>query len=438
MGAISGLIGTAGGAGGTGYSSPQGASIVRPATDTQAQTSYGNVQNSMDAQQALLQALQNQQGVQNQSQVYNQLQNVAAGQGPNPAQAMLNQSTGQNVSNQAALMAGQRGAASNVGLMARQAAQQGANLQQQAVGQGSTMQAQQALNAINSAGSMANTQAANQIGQTNANTSAAQSEQQNILNSIAQSNSASAGMQSNLNTTNAALAGATMGAGASVLGGAGAGSAAGIMAAAAEGGEVSKLKMADGGEASAFMGSGPQSKFGQFLISQANISPMQDAPLDMSAAREGQKNLEKGAQDLGKALTKPGKESPTTTGQAQPWELGGETAGGPMDAGSPMSAEMFAAKGGTVPAMVSPGEIRIHAKDVKKVAEGKKSPLDGEKFKGKPNVPGAKNSYANDIIPKSLNEGDIILPRSVTQAKHPHWAAHKFVSAIMANRKAGR
>jgi len=69
---------------------------------------------------------------------------------------------------------------------------------------------------------------------------------------------------------------------------------------------------------------------------------------------------------------------------------------------------------------------------VPKVAKGEKSPLAGEKIPGKPKVGGAKNSYANDTVPKSLNEGDIILPRSVTQAKNPHWAAHKFVSAIMA------
>lgn len=74
-----------------------------------------------------------------------QYQNIANGTGPNPAQAMLNQSTGQNVQNQAALMAGQRGAGSNVGLMAREAAQQGAATQQQAVGQGASMQAQQQI-----------------------------------------------------------------------------------------------------------------------------------------------------------------------------------------------------------------------------------------------------------------------------------------------------
>jgi len=99
----------------------------------------------------------------------NQLQNVALGQGPNPAQAMLAQTTGANVANQAALMAGQRGASANSGLLARQAAQQGANTQQQAVGQGATLQANQSLNALNNMGNIYGTQAgaANQFYGTN-------------------------------------------------------------------------------------------------------------------------------------------------------------------------------------------------------------------------------------------------------------------------------
>jgi len=91
-----------------------------------------------------------------------------------------------------------------------------------------------------------------------------------------------------------------------------------------------------------------------------------------------------------------------------------------------------AARGGKVPAMVSPGEKYLSPRDVKKVERGANPMEVGEKIPGKPRVKGAKNSYANDTVPKTLEEGGIVLPRSVTQAKHPHWAAHKFVSAIMA------
>ncbi len=105
---------------------------------------------------------QNSQQIQAQQQLLaNALLAQSRGQGPNPAQAALNQSTGQNIANQAALMASQRGSGGNVGLMARQAAQQGGNIQQQAVGQGATMQAQQQLAAQ---GALAQQQAAMQQG----------------------------------------------------------------------------------------------------------------------------------------------------------------------------------------------------------------------------------------------------------------------------------
>ncbi len=232
---IGGLFGTAGGAGGSGFNTPEGANIQSPVTQDQVAGSQTGVGNSLGSSQNLLNALQAQGGAGNQTQVYNQgqtaynklaglngtgtmgqatgqqgalnqalagtngtgkmnaamgqqgalntqlgsangvgvqqggikalqntygqqgntlgqLQGVANGTGPNPAQAMLNQATGQNVANQSAMMAGQRGAGSNVGLMARQAAQQGAATQQQAAGQGATMQANQQLNALGQMG----------------------------------------------------------------------------------------------------------------------------------------------------------------------------------------------------------------------------------------------------------------------------------------------
>lgn len=89
---------------------------------------------------------------QRQQDVYNQQQNLAQallaqsqGQGPNPAQAQLAQNTGNNVQQQAALIASQRGASANPALMARQAAMSGANVQQNSVGQAATLQAQQQI-----------------------------------------------------------------------------------------------------------------------------------------------------------------------------------------------------------------------------------------------------------------------------------------------------
>lgn len=108
-----------------------------------------NAQSYQNVANASAQGTQNQQNVFNQQQALaDQFGQVAAGQGPNPAQAQLAQATGQNVQNQAALMAGQRGAGANAGLLARQIAQQGAATQQNAVGQAATLQAQQSLNAM--------------------------------------------------------------------------------------------------------------------------------------------------------------------------------------------------------------------------------------------------------------------------------------------------
>lgn len=96
-----------------------------------------------------LELLRGQQG-----EVYSQQQNLAQtllaqsqGQGPNPALQALQNQTGQNIQQQTAMMAGQRGASANPALLARQAAMQGANIQQQSVGQAALMQAQQQLQA---------------------------------------------------------------------------------------------------------------------------------------------------------------------------------------------------------------------------------------------------------------------------------------------------
>lgn len=231
MGAIGGLLGTAGGQSGSGIKSAGTVNIQPGTTPGQINAGYSGAQNSLNSQQQLLNQIKAKQGLDVQSQVFNQqqglanqlgnangvsaqvdalnqqqalnnqlaanngaanlgsiygqgqtlanqlsnaggvqnlgsalqsqqalanqqqgtaaqYQGIANGTGPNPAQAALNQSTGQNVANQAALMAGQRGASANVGLLARQAAQQGAATQQQAVGQGATLQAQQQLGAL--------------------------------------------------------------------------------------------------------------------------------------------------------------------------------------------------------------------------------------------------------------------------------------------------
>ena len=147
MAGISGLMGMGGGASGSGFAAPT-------ASSPQLDQAYNQTQQGIGQQQSFVNQLNAQNGLGNQGQVFrqqqglaNQLQGVANGTGPNPALAQLNQTTGQNVANQAAMQAGQRGSSANTGLMV-QAANTGASLQQQAVGQGATLQAQQQFAAM--------------------------------------------------------------------------------------------------------------------------------------------------------------------------------------------------------------------------------------------------------------------------------------------------
>lgn len=184
MGAIAASLGLGGQ--GSGF---QATNATNPAQLTAA---YNQTQQGQQQYQQFLQALQAQNGVQNQSNVYNQLQQVANGQGPNPAQAQLAQATGANVANQAALMAGQRGAGANAGLLARQAAQQGAATQQNAAGQAATLQAQQSLGALNQLSGLSTQQVAQQQGAIQGINQNALQGQQNLI-----------GAQNNTNATNA-------------------------------------------------------------------------------------------------------------------------------------------------------------------------------------------------------------------------------------------
>lgn len=415
----------------------------------QQATSIGDVQNaqkgvgnSLQSQQQLLEALQKQGGLgmqntaaNNQLGLANQLQgangvgvqqgaisglqntagmyqNIANGTGPNPAQAMLNQATGQNVANQAALMAGQRGAGANVGLMARQAAQQGAATQQQAVGQGATMQANQQLNALsglsgtqqaiggmgsnlvnqqgtanNAYANQANQIAGQQIGATTANTQANLANQQQAQNALQGTNNAFVGSQTGVNAGNVDLSKANSAAKQGILGGVM--NAAG--AAFAEGGPVG---MADGGNMTPLMQPnmsvapppGPSSDFGQFMNNQAasptnNIEESEKLTEDKNKYDYNTKGSDALKQGTSKLL------------------------------GS-LGAAAMAAKGGMAK---SGGAVKAKSSSQKAEKEG--------------------DSYKNDKIKAVLSEHEIVLPRSVTLSDDPVGNAAKFVQQALAKRK---
>lgn len=465
-GPLSGLIGQAGGAAGSGFAAPQGANIQQGTTVGNVQGAQAGAANALSGQQGLLAALQGQNGLGQQNAVAQQqnalnaqlnaangvgtqnsaiqglqgaagqYQNIANGTGPNPAQAMLNQQTGQNVANQAALMAGQRGAGSNVGLMARQAAQQGAATQQQAVGQGTTMEAQQRIaglqgltgaeQAIGGLGTsqlgaqqaqqqalanQANLIAGQQIAGTTANTQANLANQQQMQNALAGINTANVSSQGNVNAGNAGLAQTQMKGQQDILGGVmgGAGAALGM----ADGGEVPLVQPVTEQE---FMQAGPRapgptSSFGQFLSGWQEPSEPESAPPapDTSyKANASDDKLKQGSSGLSSAL----------------------------------ATAAMAAKGGLVNAKVSEKEAIIPPE----ITRGPHPVKDSAKFiangggKVEAENPGQKavkkgNSYANDKIPKKIPEGAVVIPRDIMLGKNPVKGSAEFVRKVLEKRK---
>lgn len=439
------LLGTAGGFQGTGVPTPTLAPVQMPIGNSDVGNAQAGVGNSLEAQQNLLRALQGQGGMEMQNtagrnqydlmaqlqgrlpqtggvgnlqNVYGQMQGIANGTGPNPAQAMLNQQTGQNVANQSAMMAGQRGAGSNVGMLARQAGQQGVGIQQQAVGQGATMQANQQLGALGQMGGiaaqqLAAQQAANQayanqanlisgqqVGQTNANTAAQQANQQQMLSGIGAQNQANVSAQGNVNTANAALANAALGNKSAVQGGMfnSAGAMMGMFG-AAHGGEVHK--MAQGGDLTAPMMApsnfnGPQSSFGQFLQQQSQPEYRDDSSglLNMNPLP-----YQGVLQSSGKP--KGGKKPSTGSGQVM--------AG--SDASEMDPNKMYASHGGMAQ---HGGSVTANNPAQKAVAQG--------------------DSYANDKVKAVLSEGEVVIPRSIMQSADPVNEAAKFIAGILAKK----
>lgn len=186
---------------------PAAPSLIDPITGQQIQQDRGTSLGALQQQQQFANQLQGagMQGVDAQQQLLAALQLQAQGGGPNPAQAALNNATGANVANQAALLAGQRGASANAGLIGRQAAMQGAGIQQQAAGQSALMQAQQQLAAQGQLGQLGS-QLVGQQGQAIGGLNQmAQGLQGMGLNAAGNRNNAAVGAQGSLNSANAGI-----------------------------------------------------------------------------------------------------------------------------------------------------------------------------------------------------------------------------------------
>jgi hypothetical protein len=392
-------------------------------------------------------------------------------------------------------MAGQRGAGQNVGLIARQAAQQGASTQQQAAGQAATMQAQQQIAYQQALGQQAGTMVGQQSGATNA-------QAQNAIQQQLGLTGTAAGLQQNVNTTNAGLAQTQMQGQQGLLGGLGnsigpVASGIGSMLAAAEGGQVKRYAGGTpiGGIPQAgsydqnFQGltdaqwnagntnpstpppapaqtppatvappttNSPSSSFAKFLKG-GQQSPTGTQP---NYGNPGANALYSGMSSLGKSIGSGlqslatssqdqnlpgidrGSNDPTAQYMGANAELGSggdteeEVPAANTDVITPNTeGEITAFTGGKVKALVSPGEVYLKPNEVQKALRDGKPLKHGEKIPGKPKVKGAVNSYANDTVKKNLDEGGIVIPRSITQGPNPHWNAMLFVHKTLKGKK---
>ena len=459
-------------------SSPEGAKIIgagipaaalpaitSPVTQDQINTSQGGVTNSLASQQALINALAKQSNAANQSNVYGGMNNytglttaagasgidkqqaaalglgnivgqqqvtadqlgaISRGEGPNPAMAALNQRTGENVANQAALMAGQRGAGANVGMMARQAAQQGGNLQQQAVGQGATMQAQQSLNALGQMGAQqsnmaatqsalgnlgttqvgagqtslgaqagqANTMATNEIGATNQGATANIANVGQQLGAAGNFNQATTAGQASVNAANSPLAQQGMKNKADIVGGVLNGAGAAGIAALAEGGQV-----------------------GDFNMTAPQAQPL-PGPVTAPAQAQSPTQQFLGGGSSAAYLTP---DTPTPTSGMSSWGSFMKNLSNPASQDSALKQGASKGAQGLMGALMAQGGLAAQGGGV-----NASSPAQAA------TVPG--NSYANDKINAVLSEGEVVIPRSIMMGKDPVRGAADFVAKILAKK----
>lgn len=222
---------------------PTAATLTPGTSAPQLQGAYNQAQDALVAQQGISSALTPGvgAGVNQQANLANIYSSQIAGKGPNPAQAQLNQNTGVNIAQQAALQAGQRGAGASAGAIAENAARQGAATQQQAIGQGATLGAQQQLAAEQNLQNLSGQQVQQGQGAVQGLNNATQNEQNILQGANTAYNNAQVGMQSNINNVNASVASGNQQTAGNIIGGIGQGlsSAAGFVGSLfAEGGMV--------------------------------------------------------------------------------------------------------------------------------------------------------------------------------------------------------
>lgn len=407
MGFMGGLLGTAGGTSGTGYSGPSGGAMpdyLVPVLNSESQEAQMATMAQLGQQGALLQALQGQGGLQAQTNAYNQFNNLAQGIGPNPAQAQFQQNANQLAKQQSGMIGAQKGI--NPGLAARLIANQGASAGQNIAGQAATLQAEQQLQGMGGAANMANTMAGQQLAQANAYTGQRQNQQQMLLGALTGNIGQGVNQQSNINNVNAGLASNVMGQQGKMFGGLmqGAGQAA--------------MMLSGGGMVPGYAGGGsvmgapqdpnqPQSDFAKSMSQTA--SAIGGNFFDDPTKQFQQNNqLQNGASSFMQGL-------------------------GHLIGGSPQQPQIMAGGAGDMAPMAAPMPVMNAA--CGGAIQGETYANKMQAVPGKASVKG--DSLKNDTVPAKLSPGEVIIPRSVMQSSDPAGNAAKFVAAVMAKKGRG-
>lgn len=423
MGFVGSLFGTKNGnSGGAGlnYRADQ-ANIQNPTDMSQIGSAYGQAQQGLGMQKDLYTQLAAQNGIGNQSSVFGQQQGLAnllgmqaLGYGPNPALQQLQNTTGQNVANQSALMAGQRGSSANAGLMARQAAQQGGSIQQQAVGQGALMRAQQqiaAQQALQQQQAQMASLAGQQVGQqSNALSNYnqfGQTEQNQLLNAFSNFNSAKVGAQDSVNKANASVSNTAAQGQQGLFGGAIKGISGTGALAGAQGGMVPH--MASGGMPHFEYANGP-------LDFQSRAPELQPSPAQQQTA-EGPSSFS------GKMLSGPEQISSSSSSS-------GMVGGGPNPGAAALESGMAGLGSGMIKGIMKLAPMAAMALNRGGPVVGEQLASKGKMVPGNASVGG--NSLKNDTVPAMLSPKEIVIPRSITLSKDAPEKAKQFVAAVLA------
>lgn len=415
------------------------------------QQALGNINQGYNQSQSLLGQQQD---------LANQFAAQSRGEGYNPAMSALNQRTGENISQQAALAAGTRGAGANAGLIAANNARQGAALQQQSVGQGAVLQAQQSNQALQGQMAQQNNILGNIQGQqgiqgnlygaaTNANTAQNNTNVNNTgmsqgLNAKVEAENAAANQKTNSGLWGGIAGGITSAPLGGLLGGSGGGGGGG--GGFYKGGEVQPehdeehldkiariyhpQMYANGGEANFGVQGSSTTSVGQ--PSESNYKGGDSTNINIKlpskwpGSKEGaEKGAESGAATEGSAATDG---SATLTGSqgaaASTGDVaasgGAEAAGGLELAGG---AETASAAGG-LGALAGEGELALVALK------------SGGQVPGKAKV--NHDAYKNDTVPAMLSPGEVVIDLNTLKDKGKLGKMARFVAANIERKKAGR